>query len=118
MKVLLSYDMQKGKEQECQEYLVNKLAPGLGRLGFRFSDVWYTIWGDAPQILGGGEVKDRAQAEAIFGSDVWRRLESDMEELAENFKVRVVRGRDGESMGGDGESDSPFSDDDVDEDAI
>ena len=97
IKVLISYDMQKGKEQECQEYLVNKLAPGLGRLGFRFSDVWYTIYGSSPQILGGGEVKDLGQAHEIFESDSWEKILSDMEPLTENFKLRVVRGRDDES---------------------
>ncbi|MGL4647864.1 MAG: hypothetical protein ACRC1H_00545 [Caldilineaceae bacterium] len=101
MKILISYDMQKGKEQECQEYLVNKLAPGLGRLGFRFGDVWYTIWGKSPQILGGGEVKDQAQAQEIFTSDVWRRLSGEMEGLTENFKMRLVRGRAGTTVGGD-----------------
>lgn len=97
MKVLISYDMQKGKEQECQEYLVNKLAPGLGRLGFRFSDVWYTIWGDSPQILGGGEVNTLQQAQEIFRSDVWEQMAGDMASLTENFKLRVVDGRADES---------------------
>lgn len=101
LKVLISYDMQKGKEQECQEYLVNKLAPGLGRLGFRFSDVWYTIWGKSPQILGGGEVKDQAQAQTIFTSEAWRRMAGDMQGLTENFKLRLVEGRAGTTVGGD-----------------
>jgi hypothetical protein len=93
VKVLISYDMAKGKEQECQDYLVNKMAPGLGRIGFRFSDVWFTIYGKAPQILGGGEVKDLAQAEAIFHSDTWDKMVTDLEPLTENFKVRVVNAR-------------------------
>jgi hypothetical protein len=101
MKVLISYDMQKGKEQECQEYLVNKMAPGLGRLGFRFSDVWYTIWGKSPQILGGGEVKDVAQAQAIFRSEQWLRMEADMKRLTDNFKLRLVQSRAGTTVGGD-----------------
>lgn len=98
MKILISYDMQKGKEQECQEYLVNKLAPGLGRLGFRFQDVWYTIYGGSPQILGGGEVKDLVQAREIFKSDTWERMRSDMEPLTENFKLRVVEARSSDTL--------------------
>ncbi len=111
VKVLISYDMQKGKEQECQEYLVNKLAPGLGRLGFRFNDVWYTIWGTSPQILGGGEVKDAAQAQSIFHSDTWERMAGDLEDLTENLKLRMVAGRTGEALGGD----APATDDNDDE---
>jgi hypothetical protein len=91
MKIMISYDMRKGKEQECQDYLVNKLAPGLGRLGFRFSDVWYTIWGKSPQILGGGEVKDAEQAQEIFSSTTWERMVGDLEPLTENLRVRLLR---------------------------
>ena len=90
-KVLISYDMQKGKEQECQEYLVNKLAPGLARMGFQFSDVWYTVWGSSPEILGGGEIDSIEKARNIFTSNTWERLAHGMEDLAENFRVRVVR---------------------------
>lgn len=93
MKVLISYDMQQGKEQECQDYLVNKLAPGLGRLGFRFSDVWYTIWGKSPQILGGGDVADLDEAQKIFQSNAWESMLEDLAPLTENFKLRVVPGR-------------------------
>ena len=90
-KVVISYDMQDGKEQDCQEYLVNKLAPGLAKLGFRVSDVWYTVWGDSPQITGGGEVEDLEQAKNIFLSSDWRTLADGMEDIAMNFKVRVIR---------------------------
>lgn len=97
LKVLISYDMATGKEQECQEYLVNKLAPGLGRLGFRFSDVWFTIWGGSPQILGGGEVRDIDQAQQIFQSDAWEGMLHDMTSLTENFKLRVVQANSSET---------------------
>jgi hypothetical protein len=93
-KVLISYDMQKGKEQDCQEYLVNKLAPGLARMGFQFSDVWYTVWGSSPEILGGGEVESLEKARTIFNSNAWERLARGMDELSENLKVRVVQAED------------------------
>jgi hypothetical protein len=86
--------MQAGKEQECQEYLINKLAPGLARMGFRIADVWYTIWGKSPQILSGGVVENMEQAQRIFLSDSWQQLASGMERLTNDFQVRVVKGRD------------------------
>lgn len=91
LKVMISYDMQEGKEQDCQEYLVNKLAPGLAKLGFRVSDVWYTVWGNSPQITGGGEIEDVAQARTIFRSSDWEELAEGMEDLSRNLKVRLVR---------------------------
>lgn len=94
VKVLISYDMQQGKEQECQDYLVNKMAPALARMGFQFSDVWYTIWGDSPEILGGGEVESLDKARSIFESSHWEKLAAGMEPITENFKVRVVQPRE------------------------
>jgi hypothetical protein len=91
IKVVISYDMQEGREQDCQEYLVNKLAPGLARLGFQVSDVWYTVWGHSPQITSGGEMDDLAQARGIFLSSDWDRLAEGMEELTSNFQVRLTR---------------------------
>lgn len=94
MKVMISYDMREGREQDCQDYLVNKLAPGLAKLGFRVSDVWYTVWGSSPQITSGGEVENLDKARAIFLSSDWERLAEGMNELATNFNVKVVRDRE------------------------
>ncbi len=89
-KITISYNMQPGKEQECQDFLANKIAPGLGRLGFRFSDVWFTIWGKSPQILGGGLVKDVDEAERIFLSDAWVELKKQMERLTTDLQIKLV----------------------------
>jgi hypothetical protein len=94
LKVKITYDMREGREQEAQEYLVNKLAPGLAKLGVRVSDVWYTVWGSSPQITSGGEVDDVEKVRAIFTSREWSKLAEGMQELTTNFKVHVTRGRE------------------------
>lgn len=94
VKVMISYDMREGREQEAQEYLVNKLAPGLAKLGFRVSDVWYTVWGNSPQITSGGEVDSLAKAQDIFLSSEWEKLAAGMEDITDNFKVRVVKSQE------------------------
>ncbi|MEM7538072.1 MAG: hypothetical protein AAF639_38240 [Chloroflexota bacterium] len=90
LKVTISYDMQDGKEQECQEYLVNKLAPGLSKLGFNITDVWFTVWGNSPQILSNGALENEEQARKIFLSRDWERISKGMEKYARNFKVSFV----------------------------
>lgn len=97
-KVMISYNMQPGKEQECQDTLANKVAPGLARLGFRFSDVWLTIYGNSPQILGGGVVKDMDEARRIFLSDTWQDLKAQMERVTNDFAVKLVQAREEESQ--------------------
>ncbi len=90
MMVYITYDMAEGKEEECQEYLANRLAPGLAKLGFQFADVMYKMWGDSPHILAGGEVKNIKQARAIFLSPEWEKLANGMKALTKDFKVRLV----------------------------
>lgn len=91
VRVQISYDIQSGKERECQEYLAKKLAPGLAKLGFQFSDVCFTIWGDSPQIMGGGELESTKEARTIFRSTKWEELLEGMEPLAKNFKLQLFQ---------------------------
>lgn len=91
VKVKISYDMREGMEQECQEFLVNRMAPALSDLGFDVTDVWYTIWGNSPQILGGGELGTMADARRIFGSDEWTEVAEKLESMTENFQLRFLR---------------------------
>jgi hypothetical protein len=91
IKVMISYDMQEGREKDAQEYLVNKLAPGLARLGFRVSDVLYTVWGNSPQITGAGELEDVETARSIFLSSEWKQLAHGMDEMTTNLNVRLMR---------------------------
>lgn len=91
VKVLLSYTMKPGKEEECQRYVMQTLAPGLARLGLRITDAWYTMWGDAPQIMGGGLLEDEEQARKILSSAEWARLVEGLEPFVEDFDVKVVR---------------------------
>jgi hypothetical protein len=93
VKVMISYDMQEGREQEAQDYLVNKLAPGLAKLGFRLSDVMFTVWGNSPQITSAGELEDVETARTIFHSSDWRSLAEGMDELTTNLHVRVMSSR-------------------------
>jgi len=91
VKVMISYDMVEGKERECQEYLANQVAPVLTKMGFQVTDVWYTIWGDSPQILGGGEAATLEDARRIFQSDEWRTIETALQPLTRNLQIKVVR---------------------------
>ena len=90
VKVTISYDMLEGKEQECQEYLINRMAPALSELGFQITDVWYTVWGNPPQILSGGEIDDMDDARRIFESEEWAEIAENIEPLTENFQVRFL----------------------------
>lgn len=91
LKVTISYDMLAGREQECQEFLINKFAPTMSRMGFNISEVWFTVWGNSPQVLSGGYIDEMEEAKKIFLSKEWKKMASVMEGLCQNFKVTFVK---------------------------
>jgi hypothetical protein len=91
VKVLISYDMQQGKEQECQEYLVNKVAPALRADGFSVLRSLVHGLGQFSRNFGGGEVESLDKARTIFQSKTWETLAEGLGALTDNFKLRIVQ---------------------------
>ena len=57
-KLLMSWNIRPGQEEDYFEFVVRELGPGLIKLGVRPTDAWYTQYGDKPQILQGGIVEE------------------------------------------------------------
>lgn len=90
VKVLISYDMREGREEECQRYVMQTLGPGMAQMGLRITDAWYTLWGNAPQIMGGGVLETEEEAARLIYSDEWSGLIDGLRPLVDNFRVRVI----------------------------
>lgn len=90
VKVLISYDMREGREEECQRYVMQTLGPGMAQLGLRITDAWYTLWGNAPQIMGGGVLDSEEAASRMIYSQEWGNLIDGLRPLVDNFRIRVI----------------------------
>ena len=51
VKLLMTWDILPGREQEYFEFVVRDFIPGVQRMGMEPSDAWYTMYGSQPQIL-------------------------------------------------------------------
>jgi hypothetical protein len=51
VKLLLSWNIKPGRDQEYFEFMVREFAPGITRLGVTPTEAWFAIYGDCPQIL-------------------------------------------------------------------
>lgn len=58
VKLILTYDILPGRDQDYFEFLVRELAPGLSKLGLEPTESWYTMYGKRPTILLGGIAED------------------------------------------------------------
>ena len=90
IKLLMTWDIRPGKESEYFEFVVQEFAPKLVKLGVQPTEAWYTVYGEAPQILTGAVTEDRKTMDAILGGDEWKALRDKLLTYVNNFNYKVV----------------------------
>jgi hypothetical protein len=90
VKVIMSWDIIPGREQEYFEFVVRNFMPGVQHLGMTLSDAWVTIYGDHPQILVGAVVPGLEKAQHIIASDEWRQLHNQLLDFVDDYALKVA----------------------------
>jgi len=90
VKLLMTWDIRPGKETEYFEFVVQEFAPKLDRLGIHPSEAWYTVYGNAPQILTGAVTEDRKTMDAILNGEEWKTLRDKLLTYVNNFTYKIV----------------------------
>lgn len=98
VKLLMTWDIQSGREQDYFEFVVREFLPGIQRMGLEPSDAWFTMYGECPQILTGVVSSNRTNLEQVLGSDDWQKLTNQLMDFVEDFKFKVVPARTGFQM--------------------
>ena len=91
LKILMSWDILPGREQEYFEFVVREYAPSLMRLGMQPTEAWYTIYGEGPQILTGVVTEDLNSMQEILGSEEWSELLNKLNQYVTNFRQKIVK---------------------------
>jgi hypothetical protein len=97
-KLLLSWDILPGREQEYFEFVVREFIPGIQSLGLEPSDAWLTIYGEQPQILTGVGVNNLNSLNSILTSEEWDMMIAKLLDYVENFEVKTVKAKPGFQM--------------------
>lgn len=90
IKVIMSWDIVHGREQEYFEFVVRSFMPGVQQLGMALSDAWVTIYGDHPQILVGAVVPGLDRAQEIVTSEEWHRLNNRLLDFVKNYELKLA----------------------------
>jgi len=90
VKLIMSWNIQAGKEQPYFEFVVQEFAPGLMRLGLQTVEVLYTIHGDAPQIVTYAVARDLEALKAVLNNPQWRALQEKLFEYVTDYQQKVV----------------------------
>jgi hypothetical protein len=91
VRLIMSYDIKQGRDQEYFEFLVREFAPGLTRMGVQPTESWYTMYGKYPQIVTGGIADDLQTVNKLLESAEWKDLIARLGEYVSNFSHRVIR---------------------------
>jgi hypothetical protein len=95
VKLLMTWDILPGREQEYFEFVVREWIPGMQRLGLEPSDAWFTMYGEQPQILTSAQIGSISSLEHILSSPDWESLTHSLLDYVEDFKYKVVQARSG-----------------------
>ena len=94
-KLLMTWNIRQGQEDEYFEFVIREFGPGLIKLGVRPTDAWYTQYGDRPQILTGGVTEDLESLKRVLVSDEWRKLKEKLLTYVTDFNQKIIRASGG-----------------------
>ncbi len=90
VKLLMSWDIQAGSEAEYFQFVIQEFVPALLRMGMQPTEVWFTAYGDCPQIQAGGLAPDLAAMDSIIHGEEWRELRQKLEQYVTGFEQKVI----------------------------
>lgn len=95
VKLLMTWDILPGREQEYFEFVVRDFIPAVQRLGLEPSDAWLTMYGDQPQILAAMQMGSITNLQRVLASNEWGEITRQLLDYVEDFKFKVVNARSG-----------------------
>jgi len=98
VKLLMSWNILVGREQEYFEFVVREFIPEMQQLGLEATDAWVTVFGDQPQILVTMKTDTLDAARQAMRSQEWNQLTTRLLDYVEDFEVKTVAARPGFQM--------------------
>ena len=95
VKLLMTWDILPNQEQEYFEFVMGDFLPEIKQLGIRPVDVWYTVYGEQPQIMISAKTQSQAALNVAMASKEWQRLLDNLLHVVENFSYKIISARTG-----------------------
>lgn len=93
VKLMMTWDILPGREEEYFEFQIRKFVPALERLGLSLNEAWLTVYGDSPRLTVEAVIPNMSQARKVLGSDDWDELGNQLDDLVENFDYKLIPNR-------------------------
>ena len=95
VKILMTWDIQPGREQDYFEFVVRDFVPGMQEMGLQPSDAWYTYYGEHAQIMAAAVVNSKDEMDRVIASEAWLDLTNQLMEYVQDFDYKIIPARGG-----------------------
>lgn len=95
VKLIMTWDILPGREQEYFEFVVQEFIPAMQRMGLQPSEAWFTVYGEGPQITTVALAPSLNMVRSVIHSSAWKDLENRLLEFVTNYRYKIVRARSG-----------------------
>jgi hypothetical protein len=89
VKLVLTWDIQRGKTTQYVEFTVSEFFPALTRHGMTITDMWSTMVGSGPQILVAGTLPSVEAAQRLLYSSEYGELKRRLMQFIENYAYAI-----------------------------
>jgi hypothetical protein len=86
----MGWNILPGQESEYFDFILREFEPELSKLGLHVTDVWYTIYGDWPQIVTGTVTGDLETVQEILVSEQWQVLKRRLLKYVTDYQQKVI----------------------------
>ncbi len=99
-KLLMSWNIIQGKEQEYIKFNAKKFVPRMMEFGLQPLESWFTIYGAGPQVSVGWVSGDVEVIRRAVRTEKWSDLRGDLDDYVKDFHFKIVpvTGRSGYQM--------------------
>ena len=98
VKLIMTWDITPGREQEYFEFVVREFIPQVQQLGMELKDAWLTMYGNQPQIMASAQMEDLQTMQDILDAAEWQGLINKLLDYVENYQFKIIPARTGFQM--------------------
>jgi hypothetical protein len=93
VKLLMTWDIMPGREQDYFEFVVREFLPGMQNMGLEPSDAWFTVYGSQPQIMVAAQMDSQDAMVKLLSTPEWSGLTNRLLDYVVNFQLKIVEAR-------------------------
>jgi hypothetical protein len=98
IKLLMTWNILPGREQEYFEFVVREFIPEIQKLDLELDEAWVTVYGNQPQILVTASVSNPQELRSILLSQEWDGLTNRLLDYVRDLEYKTITARPGFQM--------------------